>query len=187
MSQKSRFQNVLPWLCAGGLLAGCAGSAERDPIPPVAEVDIPRFMGDWYVIAHIPTFFERDAYNAVEHYEQADDGRIETTYRQRGGSFEAQVKSYHPTGFVREEGNGALWGMQFVWPIKAEYRIVALSDDYAVTIVGRNKRDYVWLMSRTPDMSDADYARWRERIAAMGYDVNELRRVPQRWPEAADQ
>ncbi|MFN7137610.1 MAG: lipocalin family protein, partial [Thermomonas sp.] len=75
--------------------------------------------------------------------------------------------------------NGAEWGMQFIWPIKAEYVIVYLDADYQQTIVGRSKRDYVWLMSRTPKMSDADYNKATARIAALGYDLSKLRRVPQ--------
>ena len=54
-----------PWLLIGGIAcAGCV--ARRPPIVTVPHVDLPRFMGDWYVIANIPTFVERDAYNAVE-------------------------------------------------------------------------------------------------------------------------
>jgi apolipoprotein D and lipocalin family protein len=74
--------------------------------------------------------------------------------------------------------------MQFVWPFKGEYRIAHLEPDYSVTIIARSARDYVWLLARKPDMSDADYARYRALIEKMGYDMAELRRVPQRWPEA---
>lgn len=71
---------MLRALCvaAMGLLAGCAGPA---PMPPVAHVDLPRFMGDWYVIAHIPSWPERNAYDAVESYRPLPDGRIQTDFR----------------------------------------------------------------------------------------------------------
>jgi apolipoprotein D and lipocalin family protein len=152
----------------------------KTPIPPVDNVDLPRFMGDWYVIANIPTFVERESYDAVESYALRKDGRIQTTFRQRKGSFDAPVKTMRPVGTVREGTNNAVWGMQFIWPIKAEYVIVHLNDDYTQTIIGRTARDYVWIMARTPQIADADYAAHVERLKSLGYDTSELRRVPQR-------
>ena len=105
-------------------------------------------MGDWYVIAHIPSWPEREAFDAVESYALKPDGRIQTTFTYRG-SFDAP-QSMHPIGRVEKEGNGAIWGMQFIWPIQAEYVIAWLDDDYGQTIVARSKRDYVWFMARTP-------------------------------------
>jgi apolipoprotein D and lipocalin family protein len=162
---------------------GSRASDDPPPIPLVPSVDLPRFMGQWYVIGHIPPDSDRDAHNAVERYELRE-GRIETTYRRRPGSFEAQEKIETPTGYVVAGSGNALWGMRFWWwfPIKLEYRIAHLEPDYSVTIIGRNKRDYVWLMSRTPQMSDADYDRYRVLIADWGYDTSKLVRIPQRWP-----
>ena len=82
-------------------------------------------------------------------------------------------------GFVRENTGNAVWGMQFIWPIKAEYRVVYVDDDYAFTIIGRTKRDYVWLMARQPIIADADYQRLLSIIKEEGYDLAKLRRVPQ--------
>ncbi|MGD8385292.1 MAG: lipocalin family protein, partial [Lysobacterales bacterium] len=83
-------------------------------------------------------------------------------------------------GFVRDETN-AIWGMQFVWPVKADYRIVYLDEDYSVTVIGRNRRDYVWIMARQPRISEQRYAAIVEKIGAMGYDLSELQKVPQQW------
>jgi apolipoprotein D and lipocalin family protein len=69
--------------------------------------------------------------------------------------------------------------MQFIWPIQAEYVIAWLDESYRQTIVARSKRDYVWYMARTPQVSDSDYQQAVQRIAAMGYDTRKLRRVPQ--------
>ena len=86
---------------------------------------------------------------------------------------------YHPTAFIREGSGNAVWGMQFVWPIKAEYRIVYLDTDYQFTIIGRSKRDYVWLMAREPIIAETDYDRLLKIIAEEGYDLGKIRRVPQ--------
>ncbi len=171
---------TLAVLCAA-MLAGCAHQAPT--ITPVDSVELPRFMGTWYVIAHIPTFVERDAYNAVERYELDDDGRIRTTYTQRKGGFDADESAMHPIGRVVEGTGDAVWTMQFVWPIRAEYVITYVDAGYTQTIIGRSKRDHAWIMARTPSIPEADYQAHLQRLRDMGYSLEDLRRVPQRWPE----
>jgi apolipoprotein D and lipocalin family protein len=169
---------VLGSVCA---LAACGSTPA--PLQTMDHVDVPRFMGRWYVIACIPTRIERVAWNAVESYRLDERGRILTTFTFLEASFDGPQKRYTPVGFVSEVGNGAVWGMQFVWPIKAEYRVMVVDPGYTQTIVGRTKRDYAWIMARTPSISDADYARHVEVLERNGYDVTRLRRVPQQ-PEA---
>ena len=161
------------------VLAGCAGKGPE--MKTVDHVDIDRFMGPWYVIANIPTFLEKEAYNAVETYSLNEDGSIATTFTFRKGGFDGKAKEYNPKGFVMDDGTNALWGMRFIWPIKADYRIVYLDDDYSQTIVGREKRDFVWIMARTPTISDLDYDQLVSRVESLGYDISKLQRVPQRW------
>lgn len=149
-------------------------------VPAVPYVDLPRFMGEWYVIASIPSYPERKAYDAVESYALEPDGRIQTTFRYRKGSFDAPLKTMRPVGTVVPGTGNAVWGMQFIWPIKAEYVISYLSPDYRETIIARSKRDYAWIMARTPQITQAAYAADVERLNAMGYDTAKLRPVPQR-------
>lgn len=163
-------------LAALGLL-GCASTPPT--IPPVAEVDLERFMGDWYVIAHIPSRKEKYAFDAVESYRLGADGRIQTTFTFRDSGFDGPLKTMRPVGEVVPGTHNAVWGMQFFWPIKAEYVIVDLAPDYSRSIVGRSKRDYVWLMARTPKLSPAELTAAIDRIRALGYDVSKLRMVPQ--------
>ena len=160
-------------------VTGCG--TQRPELAPVARVDLERFMGDWYVIANIPTFLEKGAHNAVENYALNDDGTVATTFTFRAGSFDGKQKEYNPKGFVKDDPSNALWGMRFIWPIKADYRIVYLADDYSQTIIGRNKRDYVWIMAREPAIPDADYRALVSKVADMGYDTTKLEKVPQRW------
>ncbi len=161
-------------------LAGCQSPAPA-PIHTVEKVDLARFMGDWYVIASIPTFIETRAHNAVESYRLEPDGTIATTFTFREGGFDGDAKRYTPRGFVVDRESNAVWGMQFVWPIKADYRIVYVAPDYSQTIIGREKRDYAWIMARTASIPEGDYRRLLEMLAGQGYDVSKVRRVPQRW------
>jgi apolipoprotein D and lipocalin family protein len=160
------------------MLSACSSAPT---IPTAKNVDLPRFMGDWYVIANIPTFPERDAYNAIESYKLDPDGSIATTFTFRKGAFDGPEKVMRPRGFVTDEKSNAVWGMQFVWPIKAEYLISHVDAGYTETIIARSSRDYVWIMARKPVLSEADYARLVQMVADLGYDMSKLQKVPQRW------
>jgi len=160
-------------------VAGCASKGSE--MKTVDYVDIERFMGPWYVIANIPTFLEKGAHNAVETYRLNDDGTIATTFTFRQDGFDGKSKEYNPKGFILDATTNARWGMRFIWPIKADYRIVYLDDDYSMTIIGRQARDFVWLMARTPQIPDDEYARLVTIIGEFGYDTSQIQRVPQRW------
>ncbi|BCM25142.1 lipocalin family protein [Methyloradius palustris] len=164
-------------LCAA-LLSGCATTKLPD-IKPVPNVELSRFMGSWYVIGVIPTYIEKEAYNSVESYKLDADGTIATTFTFNKGAFEGPVKTYTPRGFVVENTNNAEWGMRFIWPIKAEYKIAYLSADYGQTIIARNARDYVWIMARTPVIADSEYKTLTDYVAGLGYDISKLQKVPQ--------
>ncbi len=165
-------------IAVAAMLAACSSAPT---IPTAKSVDLPRFMGDWYVIANIPTFVEKDAYNAVESYRVDKDGSIATTFTFRQGSFDGPERVMHPRGFVRDHESNAVWGMQFVWPIKAEYVIAHVDPDYTETIIARSKRDHVWIMARKPVLPEEDYARLVRMVAELGYDTSKLQKVPQRW------
>ena len=149
------------------------------PITTVDHVDLKKFMGDWYVIANIPTFIEKNAFNAIENYAMNEDGTIATTFSFHQGAYDGERKQYEPKGFVQDKTGNAVWGMQFIWPFKAEYRVIYLDKDYEQTIIGRTKRDYVWIMARTPSISDADYQALLKFIADQGYDISLVQKVAQ--------
>jgi len=165
-------------LTAALFLVGCQTPA---PMPAVERVDLPRFMGDWYVIASIPTFIEKGAHNAVESYRLEPDGSIATTFSFRAGGFDGAPKRYTPRAFVLDQQSNARWGMQFVWPIKADYRIVYVAPDYSQTVIAREERDYVWIMARLPSIPEVDYERLIALVGSLGYEPSLLRKVPQRW------
>ena len=182
MSIKSRFKGSLAigWAAlVATTLSGCGVSPEKVTVPVVEKVDLQRFMGPWYVIGVIPTFIEKDIYNAVETYALNPDGTIKTTFTFNKGGFDGEAKVMNPKGFVIPGTNNAIWGMQFIWPIKAEYVISHVDADYTETIIARSARDYVWIMARTPTIDDQRYAALVKKVADMGYDLSKLVKVPQ--------
>ena len=170
-----KLTKLLALLTLALTLAGCSS---QPPMATVEYVDIPRFMGDWYVIGNIPTFLEEGAHNPVESYRLDDDGTIATTFTFNADAFDGEQKIYHPRGFIKNTDSNAEWGMQFVWPIKADYRIVYLDDNYQYTIIGRTSRDYVWIMARSPQIPDTIYAELVAFVENLGYDISRLEKPP---------
>ena len=162
------------------LLAACQ-SVAHPPLALAPKVDLARFMGDWYVIANIPTYFEKGAHNALESYRLLPDGSIDTVFSYRAGSFEGEPKQMKLRAYVQDGSSNAVWGMQFLWPFQADYRIAYVAPDYSLTVIGREKRDYLWIMARKPQIAESEQLRLMTWLAAEGYDVSQVRQVPQRW------
>lgn len=160
---------------------GACQNSQRAPLALAGPVDIPRFMGDWYVIAHIPLPPEKHAWNGIERYDLNEDGSIATTFTFRNGSAEGEQKRYTPTAWISSDPSNAVWKMQFLWPFKADFRIIWLDEHYQTTIIGREKRDYVWIMARNAEVDDATYAAMLGFLEQQGYSLEKLRRVPQQW------
>lgn len=167
-------------IAAAVLSTGCQ-SVPPAPLATVHHVDLQRFMGDWHVIANIPPFIEKDAHNSVESYRLDADGTVDIRFNYRDGAVDGPPKRINSRGFILDPRTNAIWGVQFIWPIKADYRVVHVNDDYTQTVIAREKRDYVWIMARTPHITEADYDRLVRVVAAQGYDAGKIRKVPQQW------
>jgi apolipoprotein D and lipocalin family protein len=181
-----RWLHLLAAILPLALQQACATNG----VPPLAamdrKVDLERFIGDWHVIGFIPItlpfFSEEDAHNGVESYRLSDEGVIETTYTFRDGAFDGPEKRFTPKGWVYDQETNAEWRMQFLWPFKAAYLIVYLDQDYQKTMIGVPDRNHLWIMSRNPQMSEAEYQWMLDYAASLGYEVERVQRVPQRWP-----
>lgn len=140
----------------------------------VADLNLTRFMGDWHVLADIETPFDRNAVAPLETYKLAPGDVVETTYSYREGSPDGPLRERNLKAFVSAE-SPAIWGMQIFWPVKAEYRVVYLDDDYQTTIIGRTKRDFVWVMARTPSIDAPRFAALMQTVHSLGYDLGKIR------------
>jgi apolipoprotein D and lipocalin family protein len=166
--------NILVKAVLGGILSMSLIACNSTPLPPaavVANVDLPRFMGDWYVVATIPTWIERDVKNPVEHYELNANGSIATTFSYRR---DGVARSLGMTGFVDQKGSGAVWSMQPFWPVRAEYLVVYLDEGYEYAIVGRSKRDYLWVMARSAVIDQGKLEELVNVAVEMGYDRGKI-------------
>ena len=80
---------------------------------------------------------------------------------------------------VLSTNTNAEWRVQFLWPFEAPFLVIDLSPDYRFTTIGYPNRDLIWIMSRSPEMSESDYARALESAKVQGYDISRIVKVPQ--------
>jgi apolipoprotein D and lipocalin family protein len=162
-----------------GLLAGCATPSGAPSLRTVRHVDLNRYMGDWYVIAHIPYFAEKGKVATMDRYSLRPDGKVDSLFLFHQGAFDAPQKHWHAVAEVVNHETNAEWRLQFVWPIKLAYLIVALDPDYRWALVGCSSRNYLWVLARDRTISNELYKTILRRAAAQGYDITRVVQVPQ--------
>jgi apolipoprotein D and lipocalin family protein len=154
----------------------------REPFQKVVDsVDIQKFLGSWYVIALLPTFIEKDATNGIETYSLDAKGNIRVEYVFRKGSPAGKRTVMHQKGWILDKEKNSEWAVQPIWPLRLPYLIIDLAEDYRYTVIGTNNYKYVWIMSRTPTISDSDYAGILSRLADRGYKIADIQRMQQVW------
>jgi apolipoprotein D and lipocalin family protein len=160
-------------------LSGCATTVSKSPLKTVDHVDLGRFMGDWYVIGTIPWFVEKNNIGTMDIYRMRTDGRIDITYAFHKKELSAPRKEMHAVGTILDKQSNARWGVQFLWPFEAPYLVIDLAPDYSTTIIGYPSRDLIWIMARTPTLSETTYQTLLQKAAKQGYDVRRIVKVPQ--------
>ncbi len=181
MSMGTNF--IIRMILLAGLLVvlttGCA--TNLPPLETVPEVDLERYMGDWYVIAFIPAFIEKRATNAIENYVLREDGDVDITYTFFKDSPDGERKEYNARGFIQENTNNAEWKVQFFWPIRFPFHVIELDEEYSYTVVGLPSRKYVWIMAREPQIDQQVYMNILQRLEGQGYEIEQIQTVQQEW------
>lgn len=156
------------------LLAGC-GNAQKVDNTPVAALDLQRYLGDWYEIARFDHSFERGLEFCKANYALREDGKIAVT---NTGIKEGKPKTSN--GKAKTTDTPGLLRVSFFGPFYSDYRVMLLDDNYQWALVGSGSAKYLWILSRTPELSketlDAILAESRRR----GYDTSKLIWVKQK-------
>jgi len=163
-------------------LCGCASRTASKPAPlrTVSYVDLPRFMGDWRVIANIPYFAEKDCLDSIESYALRPDGVIENWFTFRKKSFDAPQKTFRGQAVVVNKQTNAQWKVRFLGGlISADYLIIDLDPAYQWTVVAHPSRKYGWVMARARTLHESTYQGILKRLEAQGYDIEKFQKVPQ--------
>ena len=148
----------------------------------VAQVDLDRFMGKWYVWTGRTTFMETGAHNAVEIYSWNEEkNRIEIDFTFRKDGFDGPLKSIPQKGWIENGQTKAHWKVQPFWPLKFDYLVIALDANYEWTAIGVPNGKYLWIMGRKPQASDDQLKSIIQELDVIGYPTKDLIAIPQRW------
>ena len=149
----------------------------------VEKVDLPKFMGNWYVLAGRFTFLENDVHNAIEKYSWNEkENRIEVDFTYNKGSLNGEKKSLPQKAWVENTTTNAHWKVSPLWPFKFDYLIIDLAADYSWTAIGVPSQKYLWIMARSPKNSDATIREAVKRLQARSYNSDDLVLVPHNSP-----
>ena len=151
------------------LISSCSTPRFMDT---ATDVKLKNFMGSWYVLAGRFTFLEKDVFNAVEQYTwNEDEKRIDVSFNYNKGSFDGIKKSIPQKAWVENHTTNAYWKVSPLWPLKFDYLIVDVAEDYSWTAVGTPNQKYLWIMARDPKKAQEVIAEVVQRLNKKGYDA----------------
>ncbi|MCX7984412.1 MAG: lipocalin family protein [Bacteroidetes bacterium] len=156
-------------------LYGC--SSAYVPLDTVASVDLSRYVGVWYEVARLPNNFQEGCYCTTAEYTLRSDGTIAVRNSCRKDSVNGRIDQVTGKAFVVEGSNNAKLKVQFFWPFRGDYWILALGPEYSYAVVGTPNRQYLWILSRTPSLPDDVYRRLLDEVKEKGFDVSSLIRT----------
>ena len=161
------------WIIGGLaiLLSGCTGMPEG--VVPVKNFNAERYLGTWYEIARLDHSFERGLEQVTAEYEMREDGGIRVTNRgvetKNGERKEAEGKAY----FVNKPDEDHL-KVSFFGPFYSSYVVYELDENYHYAFISGYNQDYLWLLSRTPQVSPELKERFEAKAKALGFASEQL-------------
>jgi apolipoprotein D and lipocalin family protein len=170
------------------LLGACASErlpeAAQQPVRTVERVDLQRYAGTWFEIARFPTTFQDSSTRRCEQvtatYSLRPDGQVDVLNRCRNVLADGAVTEARATAYAVEGSNKGKLRVTFFWPFYGDYWVIGLDRDYRWAVVGAPGRDYLWILSRTPEMAPGDYAEAVAHASAQGFPITRLRPTRQR-------
>lgn len=178
-------------VCAG--LLGCAardGAVQGDelftdrPLETIPSLDVPRYMGTWYEIARYPNSFQKKCVSAsTAEYSLMDDGRVRVVNRCRladGGLNEAVAvaRQLGEATSPRLKVRFAPAWLSFLPAVWGDYWVIDLDEDYQLVAISEPNREYLWILSRAPQVDPERYAQLLSRLLQKGFDPGRLIGAP---------
>jgi apolipoprotein D and lipocalin family protein len=144
---------------------------EYHSLEVVPYVELTKYLGKWYEIAHLPIRFQKGCTDTTATYTLSEDGSILVLNECiRNG----KVRQTKGKAKVVDKNIGAKLKVTFFWPFSADYWIIDLGRDYDYAVVATPNRKYLWILSRTPQMADKLYSQLIESAKSKGFIVNNL-------------
>ncbi len=178
-----RFHLAFAIFCLLPLGAQASGESPFAPIPPllaVPSLNAERYMGTWYEIAKYPNRFQKHCVGDTRaEYTLMPDNRVQVVNRCRleNGEFEVAngiARQVGGTNSPKLEVRFAPAWLSFIPAVWGDYWVIDIDDGYQLVAVSEPKRNYLWVLSRTPTVDTASYAALLSRLGAHGFDLNRL-------------
>jgi apolipoprotein D and lipocalin family protein len=152
------------------------GAAEKvlPPVKTVEKVDLDRYQGVWFELAHYPFWAQKDCHCTTVTCDKRPDGRISLYNQSWKGGCTGKIKQGSFVAWVLDEKTNAKIRVRFFWPFFGDIWIIDLGKDYEYAVVGNPDRTRLWILSRTPQMKLKVYEGILERLVAQGYDPAKL-------------
>ena len=158
------------------LASSCSSSTPYTKTVP--SVDLKRFMTTWHVQAGRFTMVEKDVYNSVESYTWNEaEQRIDIDFHYNQGSFDGPLKSYPQKGWVKNKETNSTWEVSFFWPLRFDYLIIALDENYEWTVIGVPNQKYLWVMTRDAQFPREKVDQILKDVAKNGYSIEDIKYV----------
>ncbi len=165
------------WLLFGGCSPTTTDRLHLAPLPTVAHVELPRYLGTWYEISSFPQSFQKGCTATTATYKVRADGDIDVINRCRKDSVDGPEKVAKGRARVVDKTTNAKLEVSFFRPFWGDYWVVALGNDYEYAVVGHPSRDYLWILSRSPTMANDLYASIINELNLLGYETKRLKRT----------
>ncbi len=148
--------------------------AQTGELQTVPHVDLNRYLGKWYDIAHYPQSFQKGCSCTSAEYSLNNDGSIlvVNTCNKDGKKKVSKGKAK-----VKDKATNAKLSVTFFWPFAGKYWIIDLAPDYSYAVVGHPNRNYLWILSRGKEMDAKIYQDILSRIQAKGYDLTKIEKT----------
>jgi apolipoprotein D and lipocalin family protein len=158
------------------VLAGMAAVDRKGELEVVGAVDLTRYAGRWYEIARLPNRFEKKCADSVTAtYTLRSDGKVDVVNRCRKANGE-YTTAKGKARIVDKKTNAKL-KVTFFWPFYGDYWILDLGSNYEYAVVGAPNRDYLWILSRTPQLDEELYQRLLREMATRGFATDRMIRT----------
>ena len=180
------FKHPMPSRLIALLLCICAlQAAAKEDLTTIPALDVPRYMGTWYEIAKLPNWFQKKcARDTSAQYSLQPDGRVQVINRCRTDSGDLSeaigaARQIGPATSPKLEVRFAPAWLSFLPAVWGNYWVIDLDDKYQLAAVGEPQREYLWVLSRTPQVEPQAYAALLARLSGKGFDVHKLERTLQ--------
>lgn len=139
-----------------------------------AQVDLERYLGKWYDIAHLPASFQKGCYNTTALYTLQEDGSIKVENTCNMDSIHGKEEKAEGIAWVIDKETNSKLKVEFLWPFKGDYWILDVGMDYEYALVGEPSRKYLWILSREPHLEESIMKMLIDRANEEGFATNNL-------------